>query len=558
MKRLLKRFLYVILSLLLLAGIGIYILRNYAQELILHRLQAELEATFDQFYNITFESLTTGIEGNTFTIQIIKPVFTTDTSQQYYLQKYPALFFEADTFEVGGINIPMLILGQSIELEVLKLNNPQLVVLMRKEFKPLKQDENSKQKKSRKLIRELFFEKLKIEKGNIAFIHLQNTSDTLYYGEKINLEISKARIPTLADEGIYNASKIGNILFSMSNVCFYPEKSPYSFFMDEIKFNARQNILNCRKVSVYPEKSMLSLSKTRKYQKTFAEADIGNVSLHGIDYNKIGEPALYVKHVEISNSHFSLLRNRNKLLNKSIYKKTMQELVEAVQFPLNIDTVSLKNIYVTIDIHFPDRKKPATIKLHQMKGTILHVNSSPKARLPMQLHATGVIMKTGKLTFDATFSKKHPTHTYHATITNMPFTEWNEVISRLANVELTSGKIEQIKLDGNATSLETHGNIVFEYRDLQTTVFKKDKLGNNKKAPILTYIANGFLRLHNPEVGKTIPVTKEYYYKREPYQGQIMLWVGGLLDGIEATLLNEKLKKQVDKVEEQKQENRKR
>ncbi len=545
------------LSLLLLAGIGAFILRNYLQEIILHRLQTEIEATFGNYYHLDYAEIKTSIDNNTFAIKIVQPVFSTDTLQQDFVAKYPVVFFKADSIEVGGINIQKLFISQTIELKIVALNNPNLILLLQKSTQKMVDGQKEKKKKPRKLIAEIFLKNLKIEKGNVNVLHLSDPTDTLYYGENINLDVTRLRIPTLAPEGIYAASNVDNIFFSMSNVRFYPEKSPYSFFMNDIKFDAKENSLNCRQVSLYPEKSLLRMSKTSKFQKTFASIKIGNIFLRGIDYHKIGEPALNVKYAEIANSHFSLLRNKNILLNKSQYKKSLQEALLSVKLPLQIDTLQIKNIHLSIAIYFPKQTTPATIKLHHINGTILHINNDVKSRQSILLHANATIMKTGKLVFDAAFPIHKQTHTYHATISNMPFAEWNQVISQLANVQLTSGNIQNIQLKGQATAMETTGNILFEYRDLQATIYKEDKKGKLKKAKALTYLANGFLRLHNPEKGETKPVSRDYYFKREPYQGPIMLWVGGLLDGIEATLLNERLKRKVDQVEAEKVKTRK-
>lgn len=548
MKRFLKILLYFILSVVLLIGIGAYIMRNYLQEIILNRLQTEIETTFGNYYHLEYAVIQTRIDAGTFGVKIIKPIFTTDTTQYDFVAKYPVIFFKADSFEVNGINIQRLFTSQFIELNTIELSNPALQLLIHRRQKK-QQTETPTVKTPHTLIHEILLQKLSIKKGNVSVLHLRDITDTLYYGEKINLEVSKASIPMQATEGIYAASAIGNILFSMSNVQFYPDGSPYSFSMKELKFDAKQNTLDCRKVDVFPDKSLLRMSKNSTFQKTFAELQIGNLSLRGIDYDKLGDAALTVKHVEIANSHFLLLRNRNKLLDKSLSKKSIQEALLDVKVPLTIDTLKLNNIHLSMAIHFPNHNDPATIQLRHINGTLLHIDNNPKTKHPMVLHANATIMQTGKLVFDASFPIDKQTHTYSAHITNMPFNEWNQVISRLANVQLTSGNIKNVQLNGNATSLETNGTIVFEYNDLQATVYKKDKHGELKKAPTLTFIANGLLRLHNPPKGESKPITESYYYKREPYQGQIMLWIGGLLDGIEATLLNERLKKKVDEAE---------
>jgi hypothetical protein len=556
LKPFLRILLYSSLTLILIAGVGLYVLRTYLQKIILHRLRAEIETTFDNYYHLEYGEIKTSLIDGDFGIKIIRPVFSTDTTQKFYLSKYPAFYFKADSIEIGKINIERLFISQSIKFDFISLDNPELTFLLGKQ-KPDKQSEG-KPKKTRKLIDEIFFKKLQIVKGNVSILHLNDPEDTLYYGEDIDLSVINTRIPVMDPKGIYAASKIENVLFSMSNVRFYPDKSPYAFLMNELRFNAQENFLKCRKVSMQPEKSLLKMSTSSRYQKTFAKIHIGNILLRGIDFYKIGEPALSVRYAEIANSNFNLLRNRHMLLDKSAYKKSFQENLKEIELPINIDSLHFSNIHLNVTVHFPNNNPPATIRIHNMSGTLLHINNDSATSEPMQLHANATIMKTGKLVFDASFPIHNQTHTYTARISNMPFAEWNEVISRLANVQLTSGNIKQIKLKGDATSMETNGNIVFEYRDLQATVFKKTKSGDLKKAKGMTYLANGILRLHNPDKGEMIPVSKDYYFKREPWQGQIMLWVGGLLDGIEATLLNERLKKRVDEIEAEKLKTRKR
>jgi hypothetical protein len=491
------------------------------------------------------------------TIQIIQPVFKTDTSQKYYLKKFPAIFFKADTFEVGGINIRKLLFDKSIELNVFSLHNPSVVILLQPNRDTAAAEAILDQQPDNNGIYQIGLDNLHIWGGAISFIQLQRPEDTLYYGNKINIELSGVTIPTQAKEGIYKTSTIKNVLFTMSNVAFNPTKSPYSFLMNEVNFNAKKNIVTCRGVSVYPEKSLSSMSKSSRYQKTFAQININNILLRGLDYAKITESELRVNYAEIANSTLFLLRDRNIKLNKSLQKKCFQEALLDIKFPMEIDTIGLRNIHLNIMVNFPGQTDPATIRIHHINGSFLHTNNEAFSNKEIYFHATAKIMNSGDLIFDATYPINTQTHTYTASIKSMPFAEWNGVISKLSNVRIESGTIDHIALKGNATSMETTGSIVFEYRDLQATAFKNDKNGHLKKAALLTFGVNGLLRLRNPDNGESKPIRKNYYYKREPWQGQIMLWVGGLLDGIEATLLNENLKRQVDKVEAVKVKTRK-
>jgi hypothetical protein len=525
-------------------------LRSHAEDLVMRRLRVVLHTTFGSYYHLQYDSLTININYQSISLQIVNPVFTTDTSQKQYIQKYPIVFFKADTLRVNHLNIRKLLLNQSLTLETILLNNPQLSILLAPNNYTDSTNDSSNQKiVKRNLIRDFELGSLGIEKGSICFIPLIKPNDTLFYGEKINIKVIQAKLKDVGQAGIYERTQLGNILFSMRNVQLNPPKSPYAYEMDQMAFNAHKNIIKCRKVNVYPEQSLLKMSKSSRYQKTFAEVAIGNLLLRGIDYSKIAEQGLNVQYAEIANTHFQVLRNKNKLLNKSDHKKSLQEAIRNIQMPLNIDTLNLRNIFLDIAVHFPKHEEPGTIQIHQINGNLLHLTNREHPEYPLELNVTANIMKTGKLLFQASFPLDKELHTYKANISSMPFEEWNQLISKIADVQIESGNIKSIVLTGKANSMETSGNILFEYRDLQATIFKRDKNGNLKKSTVLTYATNGILRMRNPENDEGIPVSKDYYFRREAYQGQIMLWVGGLIDGIEATLLNARLKKKVDQLE---------
>jgi hypothetical protein len=553
MKKVFKYIFIFFVSLVIIVGIGGYFLRKNIKEILLHRLLKEVETTFGNYYHVTYSNIELSVENSFFTINITNPVFRTDTTQKEFLTQYPPIFFKADHFMVGNINIRQLILGQTLKIEQIELANPNLLILTNTlhthkttETKP------QKTKPNRKLITDVLVDKLTITKGDVNLIHFYNLQDTLYYGEDINLDITKAEIKTQAQEGILEASTIGNIVFSMNKVRLHPSYSPYSFWMQSIKIDVSKNTVNCRKVVVYPEKSLLKLSRKAAYQKTFAQIAIGNLFIKGIDYKKLAQKEVNIKQIELSNAHFNLLRNKEKKLNKSLVKKSFQQLLANIHVPIKIDGIKLHNLHLTFKLYFPTHKEPALIQLKHINGTLSEINTYKGHTKPIRLHATATIMNKGKLTFNATIPQHKKTHSYNGVITAMPFTDWNQVLSKMAPVKIESGMVHRIQFSGIAGTSETSGKLTLTYSNLKATIYKKQVNGELKKAKLMSLVANTFIQTNNPAKGDSLPTSTPFYFKKEPYQGQIMLWVGGLLDGIEGTLLNEKVKQKVDAVKEKK------
>jgi hypothetical protein len=558
MQRILKVIVYILLSISLVVVIGLYLTRNHAQKLVIKRLEVVLAATFGNYYHIQSDSIHVDLTYQSLSIQIIHPVFTTDTLQKQFLQKFPVVFFKADTLAIRKINLRKLLLQKSLYLEGILLNNPQLSIFLNAATVEKTPTDSQAKVVKRNLIRNLEFHTLQIQRGNISLLPLNTPDDTLFYGDNINIRITEANFPNLSEEGLFRRATIGNTVITTNDVYFNPPRSPYYFAMDKLFINTKQNVVKCHKVNLTSKKSLYKRSVINTYQKTFGEVEIGSLLLKGVDYAKIAEHSLIAEYAELANTHFSLLRNKTKLLDKTAAKKSLQEALKSLNMTLDIDTVNLYNIHLGILVQFPKHQDPASIRIHHIKGKLLHLSNREHPKYPMELDIRAKIMQTGDLHFVASFPLHNERHSYKATISSMPFEEWNEVISKIADIKIESGNIKKIVLTGEATSMETKGNIQFEYRDLQATIYKRTKSGQLVKSPLLTLATNGLLRMRNPEKDDGIPVLKDFYFKREAYQGQIMLWVGGLIDGIEATLLNARLKKKVDTIEAKKVKERKR
>lgn len=556
MKRFLKVVGFSLLVLLVLAGGFAYYLKNNIKELVMHRLLSEVEATFGHYYHITYDTLDISLDNWQLGISIKNPVFSTDTTLTAYRSKYPPVFFKAQQLSIQKINVQKLMFMEQIDIRRINLEHPELLFFTHTLSKQSQEQKAVSKKEARKLIQEIRLEELVVSKGNIHFIPYENQSKTLFYGEEIAIRIHKARLFPLDSQGLLQSSKIDNLQFAMKNVKCDGLNSSYAFVMKQMDLDLKANEIKLRGTSMVPQTSLIALSRNHKYQKTFAKMDIGNIHIKGLDFKKLLNKELNIQSLEIADASFVLLKNKEKLLNKSIRKSTFQEIINNINVPIKIEALKLKNLFLTFKLQFPNHPQPAIIQLKNINGTVSEINNYKGQKKTIHLNAKATIMKTGKLQFSATIPLHAKDHLFNGTITNMPFHEWNQVISMVAPVQIESGNIKKVTFKGIAKPMESNGTLVFEYSDLKAAVYRKNKSNTLKKSKLLSFSANQVIRTDNPAKGETKAEPVPFHFEREPYQGQVMLWIGGIMDGMGAHMFPDIVKNKMDEKLKEKRKRR--
>lgn len=540
MKQALKIVLFCLLLLLVTAMLSVFLFRQQLQQLVLKRLLAEVETTFGNYYQLEVADLQTSLDFTNFSLRLIRPVFTTDTSQRAYLNRYPPVYFRADSVLVTGLNLRSLFFGKDIRLHEIVLANPSLVLLSRDSSR---HDSNHVQPRhKRKLIDNISLGQLRIIDGDISLLNTHRLSDTVYYGEAIDLSIGQASLSLQQNGPLSNQLQLKSLVFAMEKVVVHPIGTAYAFEMEKLLFDLEGDSVCGKNMMLLPDRSLLRLSRQAEYQKTFAKIALGDVAVYGINYPALALSQVEARKVVLQNARFFLLRNKNKVTDPNLFKKSIRQALAGLPVQVHIDSLLLREMQLEFQLYMPDKSTPAIIRLHQANGLITQLHNKKDSKLLTQLRLKSRIMAHGKLDFQATFTPGRLEHSFQGQIYAMPFSDWNQVIAQMAPIQVSTGTIDGIQFKGTAGDMESRGEIIFRYQNLRAEVSKTSRSGKSRKSNLLSSAANLILHESNPPQGKLVPETKSFYFRREPWQGPVMLWVGGLLDGMEATLISEKNK----------------
>jgi hypothetical protein len=557
-KKFLKWLFIILLTMLGTVLVAWYLLRAKIQDIALHRLKVEVEATFGNYYHLQFDSIETAVIDQTLNIRIVNPVFTSDTTNSIGNDRFPTLFFKANEFVVGGIQIAQLLLSSKLEVGSIILKQPKLVVLNHLGHKPTQQapDSVAPTKTNRKLISQISLHRLVLENGSIAAMNLNRPNDTLYHALDLTLAVDGLKIPLSKTIQPLKAATLTSLHFTMDDVAFNPTKGDYHFNINHLDFHLPQNELNCKQVKVIPKSSLIQISRKMRFQKTVATFKLGNVSLFNLNFDELANGRIHLQKLIIANSIFDLLRNKEKELNIKAVKPTFQQSLHKLTIPLHIDTVQLKNVSLRFQLKMANKNKPALVSLTKIQAQILGLNNAKQNKKPIRLNANAVLMKTGKLHFSASIPPHLQWHTFNGVVTTMPMSEWNPLLEAMAPVRIENGKINKLTFSGKAYAQTATGNFAIDYQDLDLTIYKKSKDGSLKPAKLLSFTAKKLIRQsHSVHTNESINRV-QFSIRKEPYQGQIMLWIGSIIEGMESTLLPNTLKKQVDVLENKQLEKR--
>ena len=116
---------------------------------------------------------------------------------------------------------------------------------------------------------------------------------------------------------------------------------------------------------------------------------------------------------------------------------------------------------------------------------------------------------------------------------------FNELIGTAYPLKIDSGKLNKLTFKGSSNKDKSKGVISFEYSDLEGS-FLKEKKGEKKRAVIISAIINMYIHTSNPRENEESIEKMNFTFSKKAHQGQLMLWLGGVLDGVIKTIVKEK------------------
>lgn len=505
--------------------------------MLIDRLKKELSNTFGNYYSLSFDRVDAFLGFNTLSFAVYDPVFTTDTSLSGKSYPYPPVFFHADVLHIKGISISGLVFGKELSINTLDLEAPDLLFFTNR-------DTLTHKVESKKTIQSFSLDHFRIKDGKVRITTRPMTEDTVYYGEGIDLSLDYLNVITDSLRSILYSPAIKNMAFSMNKVKYKPG-GLYYYMADSLNVDLEKETVIAKEVKLLPTSSMQTLARKDPYQKTFATVNLGSMKATGFNIKSFFRAEfLHLKKFAVENANVHLYRNKHKPLNVYQRKPLLQEALLMIPFDMTIDSIVISNSTLKVELLNRNFNEPAPFTFENIQATMAPVFNDQKRKDTMRFVSRSRFGKYAPFHFSSQFIFGHSSYnSYQGWLGSMPFSGWNGVISRFGSVTITSGEIQSIRFHGYCYDTTNKGSMVMLYKDLKLNIYNREKKQKTKK--LVTFMGNMIIYDSNPLNEGEPPKEVQYTYYRKPFQGLLQLWLGGVLEGIANTAVDEQVREKV-------------
>lgn len=301
----------------------------------------------------------------------------------------------------------------------------------------------------------------------------------------------------------------------------------------QLKFDKELKTLHIDSLKLEPLLSKSAFAKaTKNAADTWTLLKVESIDASGVNMGvHMADTSLMVKSLTIDGAFVHAYKNKKyPFIRKEKFPLPMESFQD-VKWGIEVDTVKIINSTVKYEELPINGFHTAHIIFDDIEATMSAFNNREFKNLSgiSTLEAKAKVMKTGivKATFKLPLQKKLK-YTAQGTITNIPLRELNPLLSDLAFVEISTGRLNKLNFAFTYDDYGSKGELNFDYEDLKILGLKKTPNKDLNRFKTL---------LVNTAVKNDQTLTGAIDVKRNYNKAVFNLWTISIVDGLKNGLL---------------------
>jgi len=341
----------------------------------------------------------------------------------------------------------------------------------------------------------------------------------------------------------YTAGKVGALL---ENINISRHKGLYGGTVKSIYLNTHRQTVSIDSVLLIPNYTKFEFAQRLGKETGRVNLSVPQLIIEGIDFEKLRDSIFTASKIEIHS--FDLLAFKDKrlpFLRKENVPLPMESFIK-LPWTIKVDSVFVKDSHILVEEISPEGVEAGLVTFDNVNATITGLNNriTKMERAYATLNATGFIMGTGKINarFTLPLDGASP-YNAKGTISNLAFTQLNQVLIPMANIRVESGQLNTLAFNFNYTDLVSKGQLEIDYDDLRIIGLNKNKSSTNE---VKTFLINVFVKKNNNTLTKLKRVG-EINIERDRKRFIFNVWWKSILDGLQSSIMAGSDKRKVNK-----------
>jgi hypothetical protein len=448
------------------------------------------------------------------------------------------------SIELNGVSFWDLIFSRKLTINRLVLNDPG--------FRLIHKEVNSRPEDNSQALQG-FFQDV-ISRGVISNFELRNgTAEFLVQGDSL-MPLGNFTDLNISAEGIISDSvivqnlvpfQLKSIGISLKNLKLNTlDKQVFKF--GELNFDSESKTILIQDISL-KYNDWEEFTSEMEYQEDVIEFSLKELTLSYIDAknNIYGDWQIIAGLAKLDGIVLEDYRDKNKPRPEEPEKPLFEGMVEQIPFPIELDTIRISNAEIVYRELLPGNSMPGSLKFDQVSVEVLNFTSSDSLQVgEMTFHANALFNGVAKMKLDFQVPYGKESFTLQASVQGFELSGLNEILERMANVRVESGKVREMLLEMEVSRYRSSNTLTFQYEDLKLELLGEDHSKKKLKSAVANLLSSRSNLSTDSNYKKATYVTDRNIY-RGPFN---LMWEStkeGLLQivpGDVAQLLNKKKK----------------
>ncbi|MEN2280848.1 DUF748 domain-containing protein [Algoriphagus sp. SE2] len=335
--------------------------------------------------------------------------------------------------------------------------------------------------------------------------------------------------------------KLEELKISFRNLAYQVSENQ-TFNFESYGFDFSKGQMNLKNIHLELDKEWYEHAKNQPVQKEIMEFEIGKITVRGLsEASQFGDSLIVIaESITLDSLDFKIGKDKNRPFPPKELKQDFSFLLEALTFPMKVDSLLVTNSTITYSEIGNGQKLPGTIELSKINGMILNVSTIEKIERENSLfvQVNAVFDRSGQLSLEVHENYFEREWEADITLENLEMTHLNQTVNNLAGISIASGRLNKLHLNMEANAQFSDNHFLMEYEDLKIELLNAE----HHKKGFLSSMANLAVHKQNkPEDKKYQELA--YATKRDPYKGPInLIWLSAK-DGLMATIPSKSARK---------------
>ncbi|MBB6325092.1 hypothetical protein FHS59_000707 [Algoriphagus iocasae] len=430
------------------------------------------------------------------------------------------------SIEMSGVDFLALIFNNKLEIGEIKLLEPA--------FRLIQRDRKSNANESSKAFQDLF--KDLISRGVIKNFFLEKGTAEMFMDKDSLYRFGQFTDLTIVAHGIESDSliaknvipfKLESIATSLKNLKINTDTNQ-EFRIAEASYSSGKNIGTLKGISLKYNEGLDGARSKSEFQKDLIQLDIKEFELSQIDTESTiyGNWAIFAKLARIDSLVLEDLRDKNKPRPDEPIKPLFEGMVEAIPFPIKLDSIKVTNSTISYKEILQGKNEPIQLNFQEIQGSITNLVSSDSLQNQGSLLVDVTSVLNGfapvKMKIDIPYGTK--SFALDASIGSFNLTALNEIFEPMGKFRVESGTLRGLKLSMDANEKGSSNQLNFDYENLKLEIYKSDGQQRSKNG-ILSSVANLLTSKENLPGSKNYKIST-HWTSRNPYRAPFhLIWI---------------------------------